>query len=138
MGSAAVSLTSVLRDGRAAFERRMRATCLIRRVAGSTLDEWGAEVPAYTTVYEGKCYTRYPGMAFEQNPEAGGFSLTVSRVVLRIPFGPVVKPGDVVAITADPDNPQMIGSRLRVASSDDQSQATAQRILCEDFQNGGG
>lgn len=138
MGAAAVSLESVLRDGRAAFERRMRATCLIRRVTGSTINEWGTETPTYITVYAGKCYTRYPGMAFEQNPEVGGFNLTVSRLVLRIPFGPVVKPGDVVTIVSDVDNPQMVGSKLRVASMDDQSQATAQRVLCEDFQNGGG
>lgn len=133
-----MSLESVLRDGRAAFERRMRATCLIRRVTGSTIDEWGAETPTYSEVYAGRCYTRYPGMAFEQNPEAGGFNLTVSRIVLRIPFGPIVKPGDAVTITSDVDNPQMVGSKLRVASMDDQSQSTAQRVLCEDFQSGGG
>lgn len=133
-----MSVESVLAQGRAAFERRMRATCLIRRVMGSTVDEWGAEVPTYATIYDGKCYTRYPGMAFEQNPEVGGFNPTVSRLVLRIPFGPVVKPGDRVDITSDVDNPQMVGSKLRVASMDDQSQATAQRVLCEDFQSGGG
>lgn len=132
-----MSIESVLRDGRAAFERRMRASCLIQRKSGSTTDEWGAVVPTYSEVYAGKCYTRYPGMAFEQNPEAGGFNLTVSRVVLRIPFGAVVKPGDKVSIVSDVDNPQMVGALLRVASSDDQSQSTAQRILCEDFQSGG-
>ena len=133
-----MSIESTLAQGRAAFERRMRATCLIRRVTGSAIDEWGAEVPTYSEVYAGKCYTRYPGMAFEQNPEVGGFNLTVSRLVLRIPFGPVVKPGDLVSITADVDNPQMVGSPMRVASVGDQSQATAQRIQVEDFQNGGG
>lgn len=133
-----MSVASVLARGRAAFERRMRATCLIERPTGSTVDADGVETPTYAVVYTGRCYARYPGATLEQNPEAGGFTMTVSRLVLRIPFGPVVKPGDLATILTDPDNPQMVGTRLRVASSDDQSQATAQRLSCEDFQNGGG
>lgn len=132
-------MDAVLRKGRAAFERRMRATCTIRRPGPVEVDPLtGESTPTYLEppVYVGKCYTRYPGLAFERNPEAGGFNFTVSRTVLRIPFGPVARPGDVVTIDVDPDHPAMAGTVLRVASVDDQSQATAQRILCEDFQSG--
>lgn len=133
-----MTLTGVLAQGRAAFIRRMRASCLIT-VAGPivTLPD-GSTEPSSTTVYEGPCYTRYPGLAFEQTPDVAGVTLTVSRVVVRIPHGTVVPVGAVVTIVADPDNPQMAGTKLRVASVDDQSQATAQRLLCEDFQGAGG
>lgn len=137
MGAAAVSVGPVLSQARAAFLHRMRATCTIQRVTGTTLDEsTGAVVPTYAQVYSGRCYTRYPGVAYEQTPEAGGATLAVTRLVLRIPHGPEVLPGDVVTITADPDNPKMAGTRLRVASNDDMSQASAQRVLCEDWQEG--
>ena len=129
----------ILEQARAAFLRRMRATCTIRRVTGTTLDPLtGADVPVYAVpnVYEGPCYTRYPGLAFEQNPEAGGAVYTISRLVVRIPHGAQVRPGDLVTIDADPDNPQMAGATVRVASADDQSQASAQRLLCEDYQAG--
>ncbi len=136
-----MTITSVLLKGRLAFEARMRGTCVIRRPLPDEVEEdplTGVVTPAYEVVdpYEGKCYLRYPGLAYESNPEAGGFNFAVSRIVLRIPFGPVVNPGDVITITEEPDNPQLVGTVLRVASVDDMSQATAQRLLCEDFQVG--
>lgn len=114
----------------------MRGTCIIRRNTGTTTDDFGAVTPTTETVYEGKGYARYPGLAFEQNLESAGADITVSRIVYRIPFGAVVRPGDTLEVTADPDNPQLVGTVFRVASIDDQSQATAQRLLCEDFQSG--
>lgn len=117
-------------------ESRMRGACLIERATGTTTDEWGAVVSTWATIYEGKGYARYPGLAFEQNHESGGADITVSRVVYRIPFGAVIRPGDRLTITADADNPQLAGTVLRVASVDDQSQATAQRLVCDDYQAG--
>lgn len=122
----------------------MRGTCTIRRPlpgqekSDPTLP--GRTIPTFDPepVYVGNCYTRYPGIAHEQNPVFAGATDVVSRVIVRIPFGAVVRPGDVVTIDSDPDNPQLAGTPLRVASIDDQSQATAQRLLCEDFQAGGG
>lgn len=134
-----MSVGPILAQARAAFLRRMRATCTIRRVTGTTLDPLtGADVPVYAVpnVYAGPCYTRYPGLAFEQNPEAGGAVYTISRLVVRIPHGAQIRPGDLVTIDADPDNPQMAGTTVRVASAGDQSQASAQRLLCEDYQDG--
>lgn len=129
----------VLKQARAAFRQRMRGTCRIGRPDESSpfTDPETLEVTyPETPVFDGPCYTRYPGLAFEQNPEAGGAVQVVSRVVVRIPFGTICRPGDVVTITSDPDNPQLVGTKLRVASIDDQSQATAQRLLCEDHQQG--
>ena len=133
-----ISIRRTLRHARPAFRARMRATCVIRRPIGEDVDANGKVVPIYdpTPVHDGPCYTRYPGLAFEQAPVIGGLQYAISRIVVRIPFGPVARPGDVVEILSDPDNPQLIGTRLRVASIDDQSQATAQRLLCEDHQQG--
>lgn len=126
-----MSVGPVLEQARAAFARRMRATCTIERPGAR--DPLTGQ-PSWAALYTGRCYTRYPGLAQEQNPEAGGAAFTVSRLVVRVPFGVQCRPGDRVTVTADPDNPQMAGTRLRVASIDDQSQASAQRLLCEDYQ----
>lgn len=119
-------------------ESRMRGTCTIERPAGDAVtDDDGVVTRGFGEVYAGKCYTRYPGLAQEANREAGGTTITESRIVVRIPFGPICKPGDRVTITADLDNPQLAGAVYRVESIDDQSQATAQRLLCSDLQSGG-
>lgn len=136
-------LLSALPELRAMAESRMRGTCTIRRpIPGEEADDPtlpGRTIPVYEDepVYVGKCYLRYPGLAHEQNPVFAGATDVVTRVIVRIPFGPICRPGDVVTIDSDPDNPQLVGTSLRVASIDDQSQATAQRLLCEDFQAGG-
>lgn len=116
-------------------ESRMRGTCTIERPNGETT-VGGVVTPSFEHVYVGKCYTRYPGLAQEANREVGGATVTESRIVVRIPFGPVCRPGDRVTITADSDNPQLAGAVYRVESIDDQSQATAQRLLCSDLQSG--
>jgi len=122
---------------RAQAESRMRGTCKIERPTGDQVtDEDGVVSAVFATVYTGKCYTRYPGLAQEANREVGGATVVESRIVVRIPFGPVCKPGDRVTMIADLDNPQLAGSVYRVESIDDQSQSTAQRILCSDFQGG--
>lgn len=114
----------------------MRGTCIIERPTGTTTDDDGVVVTTFETVFEGKCYTRYPGLAQEANREVAGATVVESRIVVRIPFGTIHKPGDRVTITADLDNPQLAGTAFRVESIDDQSQATAQRLLCSDLQSG--
>ena len=129
------SIARATQDAREQFLGRMRGTYLVERENGTTEGDLpGSVVPNWETVWEGPGYTRYPGLAFEQTPTVGSFQFTVSRVVVRVPFGPVFRPGDRVTVVSDPDNPQIEGTLLRVASIDDQSQATAQRLLCEDFQ----
>ena len=142
-----VSVARTLRKARPSNEKRMRAACVVRRpVPDEAVEDplTGVVTPAFEVepVYgpgskdAGKCYLRYPGLAYESKPEAGGFSFSVSRVVVRVPFGPIFQPGDVITVLADPDNPQLVGTVLRVASVDDMSQAAAQRLLCEDYQVG--
>lgn len=126
----------VLTRGRAAFERRMRGSCKIERIGKPEPDGHGGSTTPRETIFEGKCYLRYPGLAFESNFDSAGVTVAQSRIVLRVPFGPTFRPGDVVTILTDPDNPQLVDTVLRIASIDDQSQSTAQRLLCEDNQSG--
>jgi hypothetical protein len=113
----------------------MRGTYMVDRPGAATLDEeTGDTVCPATRVYSGRGYARYPGLAFERTPEAGAQVIVLARMVVRLPHGIVYLPGDVVTCSADPDNPGMVGKVLRVGSVDDQSQATAQRLLCDDYQ----
>lgn len=126
----------VLRMGRDAFLRRMRGTCQIDRPTGTTGDGKGGVTETLESVATVPCYIRYPGLAYESTYDSAGASVSQSRVVVRVPFGVVYRPGDRVTVLSDPDNPQLVGTVLRVASIDDMSQATAQRLLCEDNQAG--
>lgn len=118
-------------------KKRMRGECKIERATGGTTNSDGVYVPEeFEEVYAGACYLRYPGLAQEAVRDVAGAQVVESRIVVRIPFGAVVRPGDRVTVTSDPDNPQLAGVVLRVESIDDQSQATAQRLLCSDLQAG--
>lgn len=142
------AIASALPYLRGEAESRMRGTCLIDRLGATTTDDDGTVTRERDQVYPdpswpeghphgaGKCYVRYPGVAFEASPTSAGVTIVNSRVIVRIPFGVVIRPGDRVQIAADPDNPQLAGAVYRVASIDDQSQATAQRLLCDDAQAG--
>lgn len=129
-------VTHALQHGRAAFLRRMRGTCQIDRPTGTTDDGKGGVTETLIAVATAPCYIRYPGLAHESTFDVAGASVSQSRVVVRVPFGTVYRPGDRVTVLSDPDNPQLVGTVLRVASIDDMSQATAQRLLCEDNQSG--
>lgn len=112
------------------------ARCRIVRVDGVTEDEDGYEVSNFVTVYEGPCYTRYPGLAHETSFDSIGVDVTQSRLIVFVPHGPVFAVGDVVTIVDDPNTPHLEGTVLPVASIDDQSHASAQRLLCQDNQKG--
>lgn len=130
-------LASGLSFLRVQAESRMRGTCKVERPTGELdTSDAGVVTAVYEQVYSGKCYTRYPGLAQEANREIGGATVVESRIVVRIPFGTIHKPGDRVTITADLDNPQLAGDVYTVESIDSQSQATAQRLLCSDNQSG--
>lgn len=140
-----MSVENVLREGRRAFLSRMRARCrvwLIDTTREVTDPVTGQVVPIREVLYESlPAYTRYPGMAWESNHPVGGAVLVDSRLVVRVPFefeGEAVAfpVHSVIEWLSDPDNPKLVGSEFQVKSFDDQSQATAQRVICEDTQKG--
>lgn len=132
-----MSVEQILAEARGEFKReRLHDTCLAVRPGPPVDDGQGGVAPTSTPVYEGVCYLRYPGLAQEAVREVAGVGVAQSRIVVRVPFGPVFRPGDQITITSSPYTPHLAGTVLRVASIDDQSQATAQRLLCEDNQSG--
>lgn len=133
-------LLTGLAELRVIAETRMRGRLLAQRPVPGQEDvlEDGTVVPLFDHEFEHETpfYCRYPGLAHETVRHSAGTSIVESRLVVRVPFGRVYRPGDVLTILEDPDNPQIEGVVVRVASIDDQSQATAQRLLTEDFQSG--
>jgi hypothetical protein len=126
----------------------MTASAVVVRKTGTEVDDHGREVVTTKQIYpdpswpedhphtDGKCYFRYPGLAFASVFDSAGVTVTQSRLVGRFPFGVEFSVGDVVTIVSDPNNPNLVGTELMVASVDDQSQATAQRVLLDDNQKG--
>lgn len=133
-----MSYSSVLHQGRAAFLARMRGRCRVEVVGRVVTDPVTGEVAASRTVlYEDvPFYARYPGSVSEQDHPVGGSRLVSSRVVVRVPHGFTVPVDALIVVVSDPDNSKLVGSVFRVASLDDQSQSTAQRLVCEDVQKG--
>jgi hypothetical protein len=115
----------------------MSSTCTVRRVSGSSTDPaTGVVTPTYTSVYTGPCKVQStPGNAWAGSPEAGGHSFTVQSLELHLPVsaGPV-RVGDVVDVTADPNDAQLVGRRYRVVAEHHKSWATAQRVPVEEVQ----
>lgn len=124
---------------------RMRATCTIDRPGAPTTSADGEVTCTATRMYPdpgweddhpysaGPCYARVASLVATAQ-EAGGRLVTVSPVVVRVPHGVTFWPGDVVTWVTDVDNPGMVGKVLRVTSVSDQSQGTAQRLTCDDYQ----
>lgn len=142
-------VSSVLALGRQAVRRRMRATCIIERVGELTTDpETGEVARPREQIYpdpdwpeghpdaDGKCYVRYPGLAHESRYDSAGVSIVQARPVVRVPHGPSFLPNDLVTILSDRDTPRLAGTVLQVATDATESQASAQRLICNDYQSG--
>lgn len=144
-------LSQTLRRARVAFvQKRLRARCHITVVdpLREVTDPVTGVVSPYTqTLYaDVPCYTRYPGIAFEDKHPVGGIQLVDSRIIVRVPHDfrtvggdwvPYVIPVNAVIVwDSDPDNPKLVGTRFQVKSLDEQSQASALRVLCDDTQKG--
>lgn len=143
-----IDVGHVLAMGREQTESRMTSTAVVHRKIGTEVDDYGIESPILKQIYpdpswaddhphaDGKCYFRYPGLAFASTFDSVGVTVTQSRVVGRFPFGPEFRVGDVVTILSDQETPHLAGTELTVSSIDDQSQATAQRLILDDNQKG--
>lgn len=144
-------ISQTLRRARSAFvSKRLRARCTIVLVDPTreiTDMDTGEVTPYRETLYtDVPCYVRYPGVAFESNHPVGGIQLVDSRILVRIPHDYRTETGDwmpymipvkaVIVWESDPDNPKLVGTEYLVKSLDEQSQASALRVLCEDAQSG--
>ena len=111
----------------------MLDTCTVKRVTGVTTDLLtGADVPTYSTIYDGPCkvQTFEPQ---ERNPEVGGATLTVQRYSVHVPVGAFVPAvGQVVTITDAALDPNLTGRMFRVVALLHKTAATAYRLGVEE------
>src|SRR5699024_12536015 len=105
-----MSIAYALKRGRAAFESRCRARCMVRRATGDMVeDDDGYEVPEIVTGYaELPCYLSYDGVPFESTSDSQGDTVTQGRVELVTSTGRDLAVDDVVTMVADPDNPDLV------------------------------
>lgn len=89
-------------------------------------------------VYEGRGKLQNYN-AYEQKSTIAGESVTILRIRCDIPLGAaVVQPGDVVEVLANPDDPSLVGVKMRVAmQAPNKSIATAYRFWCDAEDQGG-
>jgi hypothetical protein len=100
-------LRAHLPELRIEVESLMIDSCVITRAGAPVFDDnTGLETPASTTVYEGKCQLRDPGVA-EVNREFGEQQVTAATQVLVLPLEvdgvPVtgIMKGDVAVVTSE-------------------------------------
>lgn len=114
----------------------MLDTCTVSRVTGTTTDEWGNVTPVTEQVYAGRCKVQ-TFLPQEQNPEAGGATLTVQRYSVHLPvarttgdYAPLE--GDIVTITASRMDPHLVGRTYRIVAPHFESTGTAYRVGVEE------
>lgn len=126
----------VLPQLQAEAEERMGTTCRITRPGGEPV--WDDTVGEYVTppgevIYEGRCRLRW-GNPAPQNASAGETAWAVDRTgTLSLPLAGTAHVGDgaVVAITANPNDPGMVGLVLHVLTGHHQTDSTARRLPVE-------
>lgn len=124
---------------RAQAESLMQDTCEIR-APGDGLPVWDEEKqasipPESVLLYQGKCRIRLPQMNSDRPLLAVDQVVTVTHVV-SIPVAAVAVPsGATIRITDSRHDPANVGRTFMVRSTLHQSQATAQRLACEEVQS---
>ena len=125
------SIAQALPELRAEAEARMTSTCVITTPGAPVRnDATGKYEPGEPVrVYSGKCRLRWPHPA-PQDGNAGQTAWAVDRVgTLSIPIGsPHVPDGAAVEITANPNDPGMVGMELTVLTPHYQTDSTARRL----------
>lgn len=128
----AADATYAIAAGRAVAEALMLDTCEIRRPSiPDTNPDTGVVTPDGAAVYTGKAKVQSLAPQ-EDNPEAGGATLTVQRYRLDIPVGSYApRIGDVATILTAVADPHLVGRKFRVVALLHKTLATAYRLGVE-------
>jgi len=127
-------IAGVLVELRADAESLMTDTCVVRRVAGVTVDSLtGKETPTYVQQYAGPCKVQSTALE-SRTPEVIGHTATVQHLAVHFPVGAfAMLPGDVVEITASAVDPMLAGREFRtVEELPVKTYATAYRVSVEE------
>jgi hypothetical protein len=128
-----VSVDSILRLGRKRREQLMRSTCRITRPGGEQV--WNPatgdyDIPAETTIYEGKCQIKPTSSPAERDGSAGDRDIVLQSYTLVLPWdapGPV-NVADAVDILSG-DDTWANGQRFPVGWVEHADTRTHRRII---------
>lgn len=117
---------------RAEAEARMTSTCTITVAGASTWNDTTGtySTPTATTLYTGKCRLRW-GNPAPQDGDSGETSWAVDRTgTLSLPIAGTanIPDGALVTITANPNDPGMVGLELTVLAPHFQTDSIARRL----------
>lgn len=126
-----------LARGRQAAESRMRATCKIERPGAATANASTGVVSAtLTSIYTGKCWIT----DFNAHPsvfDLAGAQVSINQPIVKLPVtAAVIRVGDQITITADPDNSANVNKVFRVVAIRSKAQETARNLICDEIQQG--
>lgn len=124
----------VTKRGRAAAERLMVDSCVIRQPAtvGDMDPDTGVRPEVLGAVaYTGKCKVQ-TYEAHESTPESGAHQYSLQRLSLHIPATVQVDVDYIATITASELDPNLVGKRFRVAGFLHKTFATANRLQVEE------
>jgi len=130
---------SALARARALRDSLADTTVTIRRESGTTWDdETGTYVPAWAVVYTtDRARVRFPGSQ-PREQDAAGERVTEQEPTLSLPVegSGVVQVDDVATVDANPEDPSIVGMKLRVAGLHNQSHSSGRRLPVEVVSHG--
>lgn len=124
-----MSRASVLARGQAAAEAGMVDACTVRRLTGSTVDDFsGVSTPDYDDVYTGKCRVQQRATGATR-VDAGEDSILLLGMELQLPMSVTgLQVRDLVTITASVNDPDLVGRVFLVRDLAHKTDATARRV----------
>lgn len=129
-----MSARSVLDRARAFRDELADTTVTIRRELGTTWDdETGKYVPAWAVIYTtDQARVRFPGSQ-PREQDAAGERVVEQDPTLSLPVdgSGVVQVDDVATVDANPEDPSIVGLKLRIAGRHDQSHSSGRRLPVE-------
>ena len=98
----------------------------VERETGTTTDNLGTQIPAWTIVYMGESLIEYPQQTSSLSDSAGR-PVVVNDHVGRFPIGTDITTGDRVTVLASND-PKMVGQTFRVVFDETQDLAVDRQV----------
>lgn len=132
-------ISAALPGLRAAAESRMTATCTVSREDPAGEPNWNADTmqyePPVTTVYSGSCRVR-AAVKRDIAATVADQVFIESQYILHLPMdgSEEIRRGDLVEITASPDDGALIGRLYTIVSAAAGSQNTARRFPVRETQ----
>lgn len=111
-------------------------SCTVTRVTGQVLSESTGEYEdTVETVYEGACRVQLRNFAVASLPLSGERQVVALQLEVSLPVATTgVAVGDLVTMTAAPNDAQLVGRAFRVREEMHKTHATARRLVVQEEQ----